>query len=148
MTLSKNENRKFRRVVLVDDNRASNFLHQCLLEELSLTDEIVVLHNGRQALDYFTTQRAGGEGSETGGQDLVLVDVNMPVMNGWELLDELEHADREYLRRHAVVMLTSLHPRNRRRPGLNTHRQGYLEKPLDEQKVAALLDLIDVRQET
>ncbi len=143
--ISKNENRKFRRVVLVDDNRASNFLHQCLLEELSLTDEIVVLSNGRQALDYLTTQRAGGEGSEAGGQDLVLVDVNMPVMNGWELLHELEHVDREYLRRNAVVMLTSCtHETDAARASTLTVR-GYLEKPLDEQKVSALLEAITSR---
>jgi CheY-like chemotaxis protein len=148
MTLSKNENRKFRRVVLVDDNRASNFLHQCLLEELSLTDEIVVLNNGRQALDYFTTQRAGEEEDEPDGQDLVLVDVNMPVMDGWELLHELEHTDGEYLRRNAVVMLTSCtHETDAARASALTIK-GYLEKPLDEQKVSALLDLIDVRQET
>jgi CheY-like chemotaxis protein len=145
MMISPNENRKFRRVVLVDDNRASNFLHQCLLEELSLTDEIVVLSNGRQALEYFTTQRRGQEGSEPGGQDLVLLDVNMPVMNGWELLHALEHADGEYLRRNAVVMLTSCthetDAAKARRPSI----KGYLEKPLDEQKVSALLDLIDIR---
>jgi CheY-like chemotaxis protein len=145
MMISKNENRKFRRVVLVDDNRASNFLHQCLLEELSLTDEIVVLSNGGQALDYLTTQRAGGEGSEPGGQDLVLVDVNMPVMNGWELLDELEHADQEYLRRNAVVMLTSCTHENDAARAQKLTIRGYLEKPLDEQKVSALLEKIDVR---
>ncbi|MBD0258383.1 MAG: response regulator [Cytophagales bacterium] len=143
MMISKKENRKFRRVVLVDDNRASNFLHQCLLEELSLTDEIVVLSNGRQALDYLTTQRPAGEGSEPGGKDLVLVDVNMPVMNGWELLDELEHADREYLRRNAVVMLTSCtHETDAARASRLTIK-GYLEKPLDEQKVSALISAMD-----
>jgi CheY-like chemotaxis protein len=144
MMISTNENRKFRRVVLVDDNRASNFLHQCLLEELSLTDEIVVLHNGRQALDYFTTQRR--EGSEPGGQDLILVDVNMPVMNGWELLHALEHADGEYLRRNAVVMLTSCTHETDAAKARRLAIKGYLEKPLDEQKVSALLDAIASRR--
>ncbi len=144
MMISQNEYRKFRRVVLVDDNRASNFLHQCLLEELSLTDEIVVLHNGRQALDYFTTQGQGQ--SEPDGQDLILLDVNMPVMNGWELLHELEHTNGEYLRRNAVVMLTSYtHEIDAARARQLTIK-GYLEKPLDEQKVSALLNLMDTTQ--
>ncbi|HEX8530195.1 MAG TPA: response regulator, partial [Cytophagales bacterium] len=90
-------------------------------------------------------QRAGGEGSEPGGQDLVLVDVNMPVMNGWELLDELEHADQEYLRRNAVVMLTSCTHENDAARAQKLTIRGYLEKPLDEQKVSALLEKIDVR---
>jgi CheY-like chemotaxis protein len=141
--ISPNENRKFRRVVLVDDNRASNFLHQCLLEELSLTDEIVVLHNGRQALDYFTTQRQVA--SEPDGQDLVLLDVNMPVMNGWELLHELEHANGEYLRRNAVVMLTSCTHETDAARARQLTVKGYLEKPLDEQKVSALLEAITFR---
>jgi CheY-like chemotaxis protein len=144
MMIAQNESRKFRRVVLVDDNRASNFLHQCLLEELSLTDEIVILNNGRQALDYFTTQRQGEGGSGTSGQDLILLDVNMPVMNGWELLHELEHADGEYLRRNAVVMLTSCTHETDAARARRLSIKGYLEKPLDEQKVSALLDLIDV----
>jgi len=143
MMLSPNEPRKFRRVVLVDDNRASNFLHQCLLEELSLTDEIVVLHNGRQALDYFTSQCKGQGGSEAGGQDLILLDVNMPVMDGWELLHALEHADREYLQRNAVVMLTSCTHENDAARARQLTIKAYLEKPLDEQKVSALLSAID-----
>ena len=116
-----------------------------MLEELSLTDEIVVLHNGRQALDYFTTQLVGQGRSEPGGQDLILVDVNMPVMNGWELVHELEHTDREYLQRNALVMLTSSTHETDAARARELTIKGYLEKPLDEQKVSALLDAITSR---
>jgi CheY-like chemotaxis protein len=70
----------------------------------------------------------------------------MPVMNGWELLHELEHTNGEYLRRNAVVMLTSYtHEIDAARARQLTIK-GYLEKPLDEQKVSALLETIDIRR--
>lgn len=138
MTNSRSESRKFRRVVLIDDNRASNFLHQCLLEELLVTEEIVVLQDGLQALNFFTSHREMDANAES-GQDLILLDVNMPVMDGWELLDKLVSTNRDYLHRNAVVMLTSFaHEHDAARARLLTVK-GYLEKPLDEEKVAELL---------
>ncbi len=141
MTDQRSENRKFRRVVLIDDNRASNFLHQCLLEELLLTDEIVVLQNGLQALNFFTNQ-CRSDAERESGQDLILLDVNMPVMNGWELLAELANADGDYLHHNTVVMLTSYaHEQDASRAKSLTVK-GYLEKPLDEQKMSELLQTI------
>lgn len=142
MTIQKGKNQKFRRVVLIDDNRATNFLHQCLLEELLLTDEIVVLQNGFQALDFLTRQDKENAVGHNDAPDLILLDVNMPVMNGWELLDELANADRDYLCRNTVVMLTSCtQEQDAARAKLLTVK-GYLEKPLDEQKVSELLQTI------
>ncbi len=141
MTNERSENRKFRRVVLIDDNRASNFLHQCLLEELLLTDEIVVLQNGLQALDFFTSQCETNAERES-GQDLILLDVNMPVMNGWELLAKLASTDRDYLRQNAVVMLTSYAHEQDAARAKSLIVKGYLEKPLDEQKMSELLQTI------
>jgi CheY-like chemotaxis protein len=141
MTNERSENRKFRRVVLIDDNRASNFLHQCLLEELLLTDEIVVLQNGLQALDFFTNQCKTNAERES-GQDLILLDVNMPVMNGWELLAILASTDHDYLRQNAVVMLTSYAHEQDAARAKSLTAKGYLEKPLDEQKMSELLQTI------
>jgi CheY-like chemotaxis protein len=140
MPNQENEKKKFRRVVLIDDNRASNFLHQCLVEELALSDEVIVFQNGQQALQYWTNP--GNQYLPGSGKDLVLLDVNMPIMNGWELLDELEKNHSDYLCQNTVVMLTTCLQDSDTAHARNQITRGVLEKPLDEEKVFALLDTL------
>ena len=49
-------------ILLIDDNETSNFLNERLLRRLNLTDHILVLSNGKQALDYLENlSRQGGQ---------------------------------------------------------------------------------------
>lgn len=59
--------------------------------------------DGRQALDYLTTITDG----EYPRPDIVLLDINMPVMNGWEFLDAYCKLPTDQHERLIVVVLTS-----------------------------------------
>ena len=121
-------------ILLVDDDETTNFANQMLLEDLAVTERVLVANNGRQALEMI--QRQCGEGYCPA---LILLDINMPVMNGFEFLAAYERLDFEHKQLVVIVMLTtSLHPSD-------THRlqevpiQGFLNKPLTEQMVGDLL---------
>ena len=76
--------RKLSGVLLVDDDPTTNFVSEHLLRTLGVTERILVAHNGEEAL----TQLA--QACPPVGQacpDLVLLDVNMPVMGGIEFLE-------------------------------------------------------------
>lgn len=122
-------------VMLVDDDPVNNFLNQRLLEKLAVTNQLLVALNGQEAfalLDQHCPDKACPA--------LILLDVNMPVMNGFEFLftyQQLPRARREAI---VVVMLTtSLHPQDVER-GRQLHVASFLTKPLTEEKVNKLLE--------
>lgn len=69
-------------ILLVDDSEADLYLHQLTIKESGRDIEVQTAHDGRQAFDYLMKAEAGA----TSWPDIVILDINMPVMNGWEFL--------------------------------------------------------------
>lgn len=93
-----------RHVLLVDDNEADVMLALAALELSGLDAQVSVVQNGQEALEFL--RREGGYADrEPGDPTLVLLDINMPGMNGFDALEEIRR-DRG-LRHLPVVMLTS-----------------------------------------
>jgi CheY-like chemotaxis protein len=130
--------RKLNKILLVDDDSTSNFLTQMILEDLQVTDSIIVKKNGQEALDYIneTCQKNSGACPE-----LIFLDINMPIMDGFELLDEMQRlkeirADGSHTT--VVLLTTSNNPKDieKARTYNITH---YIEKPLTEDSIRQLL---------
>ncbi|OUJ69176.1 response regulator [Hymenobacter crusticola] len=125
-------------VLLVDDDATTNFLNKLLLTRLEVAEQVLVAENGEQALR--TIVQACLDPSAMACPQLILLDMNMPVMNGLAFLEayvQLPLAQRQAI---VIVMLTtSLHERD-----LAQAQQlpiaGFLNKPLTKEKVAALLE--------
>lgn len=122
--------------LLVDDDETTNYLNLRLIEQLNLTDKLLVAQNGQQALDLVI------EHCQTATPTcpaLILLDVKMPVMNGFEFLEAysklpLAHPNAIII----VVLTTSLHPQDVQRvQQLNI--AGFLNKPLTRDKVNEIL---------
>ena len=123
-------------VLLVDDDPTTNFLNGLLLQRLNVTERVLVAENGQQALAVL-----GRECPSPAGHCpcLVLLDLNMPVMNGLEFLDAfLQLPPAQRAGTVVAVLTTSVHPRDL------SHVQaspiaGVLTKPLTEAQVRELL---------
>lgn len=92
-------------ILLVDDDRATNFLNQRLLRKLGVAEDIRVCHNGAEAMEYLE-KAAAGEGS-TPRPEIILLDINMPLVNGWEFLDRYSNFSINYKKDIIIVMLTT-----------------------------------------
>ncbi len=77
--------KKLKKILLIDDDRVNNYLNETLLQDLDLAEEIVVLTDGKQGHTYLQ------EHCKTVGNcpELVILDHHMPVMDGLELMQEL-----------------------------------------------------------
>lgn len=91
-------------VLLVDDDETTNFLNKFFLKQLDSELRIETLGNGREAIDFIEANCKNGLLPA-----LVILDTNMPVMNGWDFLDTLENEfDKAIKDQLTVVMLTAI----------------------------------------
>lgn len=130
-------------ILLVDDCEADLFLHRLVVDRARVTKRVTVARDGQEALEYLTEP---GNLSETGGDnaaphpDLILLDISMPRMDGWEFLDRLETVKGSLAGYKIVVMLTgSTHPTDQRRAQTHPLVHGQVDKPLTDEKFAELL---------
>ena len=124
-------------VLLVDDDQTTNYLNRLLLTRLGVAEKVLVAINGREALTI--VEHYCESAAEYDFPLLILLDVNMPVMNGFEFL-EAYAALPEFQRKATVVLMltTSLHPRDVERAQL-LHIAGFLAKPLTKQKMQEIM---------
>jgi CheY-like chemotaxis protein len=119
-----------RRVLLVEDDLDVRDTLQDLLEDEGF--DVIPAANGKQAIDFLTLDGSGGA-------DLVILDLMMPMVSGWEVLERM--TDDERLVHVPVIVLSAV----------TTHKppraQRFVHKPFAlETLVQAINDCLDERQ--
>ena len=129
---------KLRSVLLVDDDPTNNFLNQRLLKRLDVADEVVVAEIGQDALALL---QLADNAALPSFPSLILLDIQMPIMNGIEFLQAYELLPAAWRRNTTVVMLsTSVDARDLSQ--LETLPvTGRISKPLTPEKLATVLQL-------
>ncbi|MBC6991080.1 MULTISPECIES: response regulator [Hymenobacter] len=122
--------------LLVDDDQTTNYLNQLLLKRLAVTEKLLIANNGQEALDLLQQH------CHTATPDcpvLILLDVKMPIMNGFEFLEAYAQLPFAQGQTIVIVMLTtSLHPQDvQRLEHLNI--SDFVNKPLTEEKIDSIL---------
>src|SRR5579883_1678190 len=114
-----------RRILIVDDSSVSRKILETILSKEYFTTDSA--ENGKEALDKCTQSK--------GIYDLVLSDVNMPVMDGIELCKQLKHhASTMHI---PVVLVTTSDRIEDRRNGLAAGADDFLNKPVNEIELLA-----------
>lgn len=122
------------KLMLVEDNDLDVIVVQRLLKRMSLDYPIVRANNGEHALQML--RPANGERSVV-PPFILLVDINMPRMNGFELLEEL--ADDEELAKVPVYIMSTSNSPSDKSKAERYRIQGYLVKPVTESVMAEIL---------
>lgn len=118
-------------ILLVDDNQTTTFLHQQLINKLNLADKILIARNGRLALEMIDQYYA----AEKEYPELILLDIKMPVMDGFEFFKNFQQLAPEKRNAMKVVILTtSLISKDLER-AKEIGIEHYINKPLTAQKL-------------
>ena len=122
------------KILLVEDNPADSRLFQEALKAADSPHTMSVARDGVEALQMLGR---GHDSSTVALPDLILLDLNLPGMSGWELLNVIKE-DKE-LRQIPVVILTSSHSPDDIANAYRSHANSYLCKPV---RLAEMFDLV------
>ena len=114
------------RILLVEDNPV-NLLFGTVLLGKKHGHEVITAENGRESL----------EALNKGEFDLVLMDIDMPVMNGEEALREIRAKEEGTSSHQKVIALTAYALRDEKKRFLSEGFDGYLSKPLEQKELVA-----------
>ena len=71
-------------ILVIDDDEPTNFFTRMIIEESNCTTHVKVVESAQEALDYLSKSRTPGRNeAQYPSPDLILLDINMPAMNGW-----------------------------------------------------------------
>jgi CheY-like chemotaxis protein len=127
---------KIHSVLLIDDSIPNNYFHKIILEKSGVALGCTAVNNGQEALDYLQSKQDAQERFP----ELIFVDINMPVINGWDFVEKFRANHKSVLKEVVMVMLTtSINPDDREKAE-RLHVSNYLAKPLT---VEVLVDLYD-----
>jgi len=113
-------------ILLVEDNPADIRLTQEGFRECKIQNNLHAVENGVEAMDYMRRQGAYDNAVEP---DIILLDLNLPLKDGREVLAEVKADD--HLKRIPVVVLTSSKAEEDIVKSYDLHANCYVSKPLD-----------------
>lgn len=114
----------YQRFILIDDNEADNVFHEIMIRRAGFEGEVKVFENGVDALTFL-------EQDDTQSTTCIFLDINMPLMDGFEVANRLSPilTSRPWV---LLVMLTSSgNPADKVRAETIPAIKGFVTKPLD-----------------
>ncbi len=119
--------------VFIDDDYSVNYYHQVILEVI---EEDVLerkyFQKGKNAIKYLQTVDANNY------PDVIFLDLNMPVMDGWEFLEQYQKLNLPETK--IVVLTTSKNPNHQIKAKANKMVYDYIQKPIDIEYFYLLLN--------
>ena len=123
-------------VLLVDDDEINNFISIKLIKKALINTEIMACLNGKFAIDQLAEIQRNDPAKLP---DYILLDINMPIMNGWEFLDEYKRLNIDPLGKSKIYIISSSVFSN----DINKARsyplvKDFVSKPLNVEKIKEL----------
>jgi len=129
-------------ILCIDDDPITLMLSKKVIARSGFTNEIVTAQNGEEALSYFNTLKYNKDQSVKKPQ-LIFLDLNMPVMGGWEFLDHFITSDYdEFNSTNVIVLSSTINPEDLAKSKKYPIIIDFLSKPITLQMIEYLKNKI------
>ena len=125
-------------ILLVEDNAGDVRLTQEVLKSSKVRNNLIVASNGQEALNCL---RKEGKYANSTRPDVILLDLNLPLMDGREVLEKIK-VDPEF-KRIPVVILTTSKAEEDILKTYNLHANCYITKPVDLEQFVKVVQTLE-----
>ena len=126
---------RYKFVMLVDDDEIDNIINEKIIQSNQFADKITVYQSGEEALAYLREN----ESNEENLPEIIFLDINMPIMDGFQFLDQFEELSDSAKSKCRIIMLSSsISPKDIDRAASCAHVHKYLNKPLNDRYLKAI----------
>lgn len=131
-------------ILCIDDDPITLMLSKKVIEKSSFSDEIITAQNGEEALLYFNTLKYN-KAKIVKKPQLIFLDLNMPVMGGWEFLDYFTSpAYDEFNSVNVIVLSSTINPEDLLKAKKYPIIKDFLSKPITKAMLEYLKNKMDL----
>lgn len=122
-------------VLLIDDDDIINFLNRKLIEKSEIAENVRVLKNGLEGINYFSLLCQLDACPE-----LIFLDLNMPIMNGFQFLEACRELPYKSKVNTKIIVLSSSEDPNDIKKAHALGCDDYLSKPLNKVQIKRVME--------
>jgi CheY-like chemotaxis protein len=125
---------KFKQVMLIDDDSLDNFIHQKIIEASFFSEKIFVNTGSKSALEFLSNLEVLGSQSISIFPEVIFVDLNMPIIDGFQFLENFKTTLPEKFNATKLILLTaSISTSDKPKAASISKEIKFIHKPLTQQ---------------
>lgn len=129
----------YQKIMIIDDSKIDSYVVEMVIKKTNFAQDVIKMESGAEALQYISTNIEHKENLP----DLILLDINMPEMNGFEFMERYDLFPDNVKNDCTIMLLTSsIHPIDIERANNNQYITKFVNKPLNAARIKELQQLI------